>query len=60
MMICSHLSPTDDALSQHTAELGVTALPAFHFYKNGKQALEAVSGYKKRPLSDAVEQLSKK
>jgi thioredoxin 1 len=36
-------------------ELGVKALPAFHFYGgDGKPALPAVTGYKRRPLEEAV------
>lgn len=49
-----------DALSGLAQQLGVQTLPAFRFLKDGKQAVEGVLGYKKRPLAEAVEQLSKK
>lgn len=45
------------ALEQFAAELGVKALPAFKFFKGGKEVLEPVTGYKKRPLEDAVGKL---
>eukprot|EP00884_Botryococcus_braunii_P023610 jgi/Botrbrau1/9933/Bobra.0012s0030.1 len=50
---------TEDALEQHAADLGVGLLPTFRFYKGGKQVVDSVTGYKKRPLGDAVEKLAK-
>mmetsp|Transcript_2456 Transcript_2456/g.3885 ORF Transcript_2456/g.3885 Transcript_2456/m.3885 type:complete len:338 (+) Transcript_2456:325-1338(+) len=51
---------TEDALSELSAELGVKALPAFRFFKNGQPSGEVVVGYKKKPLQDAVEKLAGK
>eukprot|EP01025_Chloroclados_australasicus_P055344 TRINITY_DN6686_c0_g1_i1.p1 TRINITY_DN6686_c0_g1~~TRINITY_DN6686_c0_g1_i1.p1 ORF type:complete len:323 (+),score=28.97 TRINITY_DN6686_c0_g1_i1:129-971(+) len=42
-----------------TKELGIEALPAFRFYRRGREAVEQVSGYKKKPLGEAVDKLSK-
>mmetsp|Transcript_7705 Transcript_7705/g.14482 ORF Transcript_7705/g.14482 Transcript_7705/m.14482 type:complete len:415 (+) Transcript_7705:54-1298(+) len=51
---------TEAALSELSAELGVKALPAFRFFKNGQPSGEVVVGYKKKPLQDAVEKLAGK
>lgn len=56
--LCRKFSGADDALAEFAGELGVQALPAFRFYKDGKEALETISGYKKRPLAEAVERLA--
>lgn len=48
-------APTLEAFS---SELGVKALPAFKFFKGGKEVLEQVTGYKKRPLEEAVSKLA--
>lgn len=48
---------TNEALESFAGELGVKVLPAFKFYKGGKEAHEQVLGYKKRPLEDAVKAL---
>lgn len=50
---------TQENLEALSAELGVKALPAFRFFKGGKQAAEQVVGYKKKPLEDAVAALAK-
>jgi alkyl hydroperoxide reductase subunit AhpC len=43
-----------EALSK---ELGVEGLPAFKFFKGGKEVVSEVIGYKKKPLEDAVKKL---
>jgi alkyl hydroperoxide reductase subunit AhpC len=50
---------TEPALEELSAELGVQALPAFHFLVEGKEAREPIMGYKKKMLSQAVEDLQK-
>ncbi|CAM9759091.1 unnamed protein product [Ascophyllum nodosum] len=50
---------TDEALAELSADLGVEAIPAFRFFKGGKEVLEPVTGYKKKLLRAAVEDLQK-
>jgi thioredoxin 1 len=50
---------SDPALDTLASELGVTALPVFKFYKGGKEVAGEVVGYKKKPLQEAVVELSK-
>jgi len=50
---------TEDALVELSAELGVKALPAFHFFHGGKAAATPVIGYKKKLLREQVEALAK-
>lgn len=46
---------TDSAAMKPIAErLGVTALPAFRFFKDGKEVHDPVTGYKKSLLEAAV------
>lgn len=49
----------DEALAELSADLGVQAIPAFRFFKGGKEVLEPVTGYKKKLLRAAVEDLQK-
>lgn len=49
---------TEDALEGLATELKVKSVPQFKFYKNGEEVLERIVGYKKQPLSDAVDKLS--
>jgi thioredoxin 1 len=49
---------SDAALDGVEKDLGVSALPAFKFFKGGKEVVPGVVGYKKKPLTEAVEQLS--
>jgi thiol-disulfide isomerase/thioredoxin len=52
------LDTTAEPVEAIAQELGVKALPAFHFYgADGKPALPAVTGYKRRPLEEAVAEL---
>lgn len=51
---------TQENLESLSAKLGVKALPAFKFYKGGKEVHTEVVGYKKKPLEDAVKQLAGK
>jgi thiol-disulfide isomerase/thioredoxin len=51
---------TEDSLAEAVAEHGVSVLPAFHFFKDGKVFGTPVVGYKKTPLKDAVAALAKK
>lgn len=46
-----------DALAGLKTQLGVKALPTFRFYKGGKEVLDEVVGYKKRPLEEAAAKL---
>lgn len=46
-------------MSELSADLGVQALPAFRFFKGGKEVMEPVIGYKKKLLRTAVEKLQK-
>ncbi|KAL6769544.1 PRX7 [Auxenochlorella protothecoides x Auxenochlorella symbiontica] len=48
---------TEEQLEGLSTELGVKALPAFKFYKDGKEIIDAVTGYKKAPLAAAVKKL---
>lgn len=50
---------TAPELEALAGELGIKALPAFHFFKGGKAVGTPVSGYKKKPLEDAVAALAK-
>lgn len=54
------LGPLEEAISELSAEMGVEALPAFRFFKEGEEVLEPVMGYKKKQLRAAVENLQKK
>jgi thioredoxin 1 len=49
---------TREELEQLAASLGVKALPAFKFFKGGKEVVQEVVGYKKKPLEEAVVSLS--
>lgn len=49
-----------EAISELSADLGVEALPAFRFYKEGEEVVEPVMGYKKKQLRAAVESLQRK
>jgi len=49
---------TEEAMGEVVAELGVKALPAFHFYSGGQPTLSPVTGYKKKPLEAAVQALA--
>lgn len=53
------LNTNADKLEALATELGVQALPVFHFYKGGKQVMEPLIGYKKQLLQENVEKLSK-
>lgn len=46
-----------EMLEELGASLGVKALPHFRFYKDGKEVLDQISGYKKMPLKNAVNEL---
>lgn len=48
---------TQENLESLAADLGVKTLPAFKFFKGGKEVAETVLGYKKKPLEDAVAKL---
>lgn len=47
-----------DGLDSLAQEIGVSALPVFRFYKDGKEVVDSVVGYKKKPVQDAVEKLA--
>nr|QKY15086.1 thioredoxin-dependent peroxide reductase (TPXR) [Polytomella parva] len=44
-------------LEEFAGQLAIKALPAFRFYKGGKEVLEQVTGYKKKPLEEGVSKL---
>jgi thioredoxin 1 len=50
---------SDSALEGLSADLGVSALPAFKFYKGGQEVRKEVVGYKKKLLQDAVREVAK-
>ncbi|KAG2425305.1 hypothetical protein HXX76_013885 [Chlamydomonas incerta] len=50
---------TAPALEAAAGDLGIKALPAFRFFKGGKEVGSPVTGYKKKPLEDAVADLAK-
>lgn len=50
----------EEKLEGLAADLGIKTLPAFRFYKDGKDAgIKEIVGYKKKPLTDAVEEFVK-
>ena len=50
---------SEDALEKLAEDLKIQTLPSFRFYKGGKQIVDQVVGYKKKPIADAVEKLHK-
>lgn len=50
---------SEDALEKLAEELKIQTLPSFKFFKGGKEVVDQVIGYKKKPIADAVEQLRK-
>lgn len=48
---------TEDALIDLSVDLGVQALPAFHFFHEGKPFGDPVTGYKKKSLKAGVDAL---
>jgi alkyl hydroperoxide reductase subunit AhpC len=49
---------TEEKVESLAADLGVKGLPAFRFFKDGKEVHEPVIGYKKQPLQEAMEALN--
>ena len=50
----------EEKLEGLAADLGIKTLPAFRFYKDGRDAgISEIVGYKKKPLTDAVEKFIK-
>eukprot|EP00879_Flechtneria_rotunda_P000636 GHRR01000749.1.p1 GENE.GHRR01000749.1~~GHRR01000749.1.p1 ORF type:complete len:394 (+),score=101.72 GHRR01000749.1:151-1332(+) len=49
-----------EQLEPLSGELNIKALPVFKFYKGGKEVVQQVVGYKKKPLEQAVTELSAK
>lgn len=53
------LDSSAEAVEPIAQELGVKALPATHFYgSDGKPALPPITGYKRRPLEEAVDKMA--
>ena len=50
---------SEDALEKVAEDLKIQTLPNFRFFKGGKEVVDQVVGYKKKPIADAVEQLRK-
>ncbi len=50
---------SEDALEKLAEELKIQTLPNFKFFKGGKEVVDQVIGYKKKPIADAVEKLRK-
>ena len=48
---------SEDALERVAEDMKITTLPTFKFFKNGKEVIDQVIGYKKKPIADAVEKL---
>lgn len=48
---------SEDALERVAEDMKITTLPTFKFFKNGKEVIDPVIGYKKKPIADAVEKL---
>jgi len=57
-LVFAKFDTTQEPLEALSHELGVKALPVFKFYKDGKEVINQVIGYKKRPLEDAVRRLA--
>jgi len=58
-IVFAKLDTTAEPVEAIAAELGVKALPAFHFYGgDGSVARPPVMGYKRRPLEEAVESMA--
>lgn len=49
---------SDAKLEQASQDLGVKALPAFKFYKDGQEVLDQIIGYKRAPLAAAIDKLN--
>lgn len=58
-VIFAKFDTSEDALENLAEELKIQTLPNFKFYKGGKEVLDQVIGYKKKPLAQAVENLKK-
>ena len=58
-VIFAKFDTSEDALEKLAEELKIQTLPNFKFYKGGKEVLDQVIGYKKKPLAQAVESLKK-
>lgn len=50
---------SEDALEKLSEDLKIQTLPSFKFFKGGKEVVEQVVGYKKKPIADAVDKLLK-
>ena len=48
---------SEDALEKLAEELKIQTLPSFKFFKSGKEVVDQVIGYNKKPIADAVAQL---
>lgn len=48
---------TEEKLEDLASDVGVKAMPQFRFFKDGQEVLKPVTGYKKAPLKDSVQQL---
>ena len=53
------IDTTNEALAELLAEEKIDALPQFHFLKDGQRVKDVIIGYKKGPLSRAVNEFSK-
>lgn len=52
------IDTTHEPLEPLCAELGVKTLPAFKFFKNGKEVQEPITGYKKQLVAEAVNKMA--
>jgi peroxiredoxin (alkyl hydroperoxide reductase subunit C) len=57
-LVFAKFDTSEEKLEPLSAELQVKALPVFKFYKDGREVVQQVVGYKKKPLEAAVEQLA--
>lgn len=49
---------TEEKLENVAADMGVKGLPQFRFFKDGKEVLDKIMGYKKQPLETAMQKLN--
>ena len=58
-IVFAKFDTSEDPLEKLAEDLKIQTLPNFKFFKGGKEVVDQVVGYKKKPIADAVEQLRK-
>ncbi|KAK8803768.1 hypothetical protein WA158_001462 [Blastocystis sp. Blastoise] len=51
------IDTTDEALLALQSDFSIKALPAFHFFKNGKEVGAPITGYKRQPVLKQIKDL---